>query len=469
MPIDKKDRPDYTSKAYDRMKPDLDVMRDVVKGSRHLKAKGTKYLPQHAKEEGPDYRVRLANSVLFNGTERTVEGLTGMVFRRDPVLQDVPARISEHLENVDNAGTHFDVFAKTVFADALEAGHACILVEVPEVARPADRQLTDAEEAALGVRPYWCHYAKEDILSWRTEVVAGRTLLSQLVLREPVLEDDGGYGEKKVVYYRVLRRGSEGVTWQRLRIDDDTKKTIIVEGSGMVTNQDEIPFVVVYGKKTELLESRPPLLDLAETNLAHYRLLSDHLYKLHLCNLPVGVLKGVDPETDITVGPNSWLKLPDPNMGFSWESPDGSTFSDNQEQLREFKADMAALGLSMLQVETRQAETATAKRIDKAESDSDLATAARSLQDALEKALEYHGNFMRIDTAGSVQINRDFENLPMTPEEIREWRESVAAGQYSVDTMWSVMAERGALPDDFDPERERERIATGSFGLEEVA
>lgn len=460
-----KDRPDYKSKAYERMEADVTMMRDVVKGGRHLKDKGMEYLPKHAKEEVHDYAVRLKNSVLFNGTERTVEGLTGMVFRRDPVLQDVPSVIEGHLENIDNAGTHFDVFSKQLFSDAIEVGHAGILVEVPAVERPEDRELTDAEEAALGVRPYWCHYAKEDILSWRTEVVAGRTLLSQLVLRETVMEEDGDYGEKEVTYYRVLRRGAEGVTFERLRIDEDDE-SVVVEDSGPITNQSEIPFVVVYGKRTALMESRPPLLDLAETNLAHYRLLSDHLYKLHLCNLPVGVWRGVDPETKIALGPNAHVKLPDPEMDFRWESPDGSTFKDNLEQLREFKADMAAQGLSMLQVETRQAETATAKRIDKAEADSDLASAARSLQDGLEKALEYHGNYMRIDSPGTVQINRDFENLPMTPQEIREWRESVAGGVYSIDTMWSVMKERGALPDDFDADEERERIAAGSFGLE---
>lgn len=454
-----KDRPDYESTAYKRMKADVKVMRDVVMGGRHLKDQGEEYLPKHAKEERRDYTVRLHNSVLFNGTERTVDGLAGMVFAKDPVLQDVPGRIEEHLENIDNAGTHFDVFSRQVFSDALEVGHAGILVEVPAVDGPSDRPLTEAEEAALGVRPYWCHYRKEDILSWRSEVVAGRTLLSQLVLREKVNEADGEYGDKEVTYYRVLRRTDEGVTWERLRIDEDDD-TVISEGNGPITNQDEIPFVAIYGGKTGLLESRPPLLDLAETNLAHYRLLSDHLYKLHLCNLPVGVLIGVDPDTSVQVGPNAWLKLPQSDMKFSWESPDGSTFKDNVTQLQEFKADMAAQGLSLLQVETRQAETATAKRMDKAESDSALAAAARSLQDGLEKALEYHANYMRLDGGGSVQINRDFENVPITPDEMRALSEQVASGQLSLETMWAIQEKRGGLPDDFDPEVEKERIAS---------
>lgn len=461
---EKRNRPDYRSKATEAMVADLEVVRDVARGGRHLKGRGTRYLPKHAKEEPEDYSVRLTLSVLFNGVARTIEGLAGMVFRTDPVLVNVLPKIAEHLENVDNADTHFDVFAKQVFADALEAGHAGVLVDVPRVAMPGGRTLTKAEEATLGVRPYWVHYAKEDVLSWRTAVVDGQTLLTQLVLRERVLEEDGDYGDKEATYYRVLRRKDGGVTVEKLAISEDTESVVVVEEEAAVTNQTEIPFVAVYGKRTGLLMSQPPLLDLAETNLAHYRLLSDHLYKLHLCNLPVGVLTGVEPDTEIGIGPNAWLKLPE-GATFTWESPDGSTFADNLAQLQEFKADMAAQGLSMLQVETRQAETFEAKRMDKSESDSALSTAARSLQDGLEMLLVYHGNFMRVESPGTVQVNRDFENQPMTPDEMREWRENVASGTHSLDTMWQVQKERGALPEGFDPEIERERIAAGSLGI----
>jgi hypothetical protein len=294
-------------------------------------------------------------------------------------------------------------------------------------------------------------------------------VLTQLVLREITNEEDGKFGEKEVTRYRVLQRSVEGVvTWEVLQIDTDTDKVASVAGPGVVTNQTEIPFVAIYGKRTGFLESRPPLRDLAETNLAHYRLLADHLYAMHLANIPVGVLTGVDPETAVEVGPNAWLKLPQ-GATFAWEAHDGANFQENREQLREFKADMAAMGLSLLQVETRQAETAAATRMNRTEQDSALATAARSLQDGLEMALIFLGKFMKIDAPGTIQINRQFELEPMSPEEMREWRESVASGQHSLETMWAVQRERGMLPDDFDPEVERERIDADGLGSPEPA
>jgi hypothetical protein len=466
--VEAKDRPDFETADRKAQMAAVEVVRDVAAGIQRVRGRGTRYLPKHGAEDIGDWKVRLDTAVLFNGVRRTIDGLAGMVFRRDLKLsEDVNKQIAVHLENIDNAGTHIDVFARGLLADALEAGHAGILIDVPRVEN-GGRPLMQSEERALGVRPYWVHVRKEDTFGYRTAVIAGETVLTQLVIRETSQEPDGEFGQKEVVRYRVLQRTDSGITWKMLRIDAEADKVVVDDPGGTITNQTEIPFVPVFGKRTGYLESSPPLLDLAETNLAHYRLLADHLYAMHLANIPVGVLIGVDPDFEIELGPNAWLKLPI-NASFKWEAHDGANFDENREQLREFKADMAAMGLSLLQIETRQAETEVAKRMNRTEQDSALASTARSLQDALEMALIFHGKFMRVDKPGTIEVNRDFENQPMTPDEIREWRESVAVGQYSVDTMWAIMAKRGALPDDFDPEVERQRIATGGLEMREAA
>ena len=128
------------------------------------------------------------------------------------------------------------------------------------------------------------------------------------------------------------------------------------------------------------------------------------------------------------------------------------------KQLIEFEKQMSALGLSMLQHQTRAAETAEAKRIDKAEQDSALSTAARSCQDAIEVALGFHAQMLGLPSAGSIVINRDFERLSLDAQEIRAYTELVGSGSISLETFWNIMRDGGALPDNFDPEVERARL-----------
>jgi hypothetical protein len=387
--------------------------------------------------------------------ERSIKGLSGMVFRQDPELgEDVPAKIAQDLEDVDLAGTHVDPFMRSIFEDALEAGHAAILVDAPQSDGPAPNA---AVEAAMGLRPYWVHIKKDDILSWRTSRVNGAVVLDQAVIREVVYEPDGEFGEKKVTRFKVYRR-ADPVTWIEYQKTDGEEVTQVA--TGVIANVSEIPLCPVYTDKTGVLESDPPLLALAYTNVAHYQVQSDHLTALHKASVPIPVLVGVDVKAAIPVGPNVGVKVPT-DGDFKYVETTGAALGATADQITKFETQMAREGMSMLQHETRAAETAEAKRIDKSEQDSTLAVAARSLQDAIEQALGFHAQMRGLgDKGGQVVVNRDFERLTLDAQQVDAYSKLVAIGQLSLDTLWSVLAEGGVLPDNFDPDVERTQLDT---------
>ena len=75
----------------ERMAGELKIVRDVAGGYTRIKGEATEYLPRHPKETPENYAIRLNRPAFFNAFGRTVEGLTGMVFREDPKLsEDVP-------------------------------------------------------------------------------------------------------------------------------------------------------------------------------------------------------------------------------------------------------------------------------------------------------------------------------------------------------------------------------------------
>src|SRR6266498_1288596 len=135
-PIEKINKPDYQNADYKDMQAAWTIVRDVSGGTPRMRQAGTAYLPKEPAEEPKVYNRRLNRSVFFNAYKRTRGALTGMVFKRNPVIaEDVPPEIVKHIENVDLAGTHLDVFSKELFEDAFE-GHAFILVEMEKAVDP---------------------------------------------------------------------------------------------------------------------------------------------------------------------------------------------------------------------------------------------------------------------------------------------------------------------------------------------
>lgn len=456
--MEDQDRVDTISKVAKKMGDDLTVVRDIEMGYSRVREQRTMYLPKHPSEEGDNYNIRLARPAFFNAFARTTGGLTGMVFRRNPVLQeDVPKDIVKHWENIDNAGTHGDVFTKQIFHDTMIAGHAGIFVDFPQ----AEEGLLRVEELNQGLRPFWRHIAKENIISWRTELANGKLVLTQIVFNEPTVLPHGLYGETEVARYRVLRLTEDGVMWdlwEKKEGDDDPLHI----GGGQMVGVGEIPFVPIYANPTGFLQSKPPLMDLAWLVIAHYQTNSDMLQAAHIANTPIPVFTGVEVDQKVVLGINTVINIENPEGKAQWMETTGGAIGTTKTILADMRTEMSVLGLGILERRPMTAETATAKRIDRSEKDSQLSAAARSLEDGIERALGFHAQFMGIadenGDGGSVQLNRDYQELTLTPEQIRVYSDVVKEKQLSPQTLWDILKEGNALPSSFDVDEELARI-----------
>jgi hypothetical protein len=450
-PLQPGDLPSTVSKAAERQQPAVSLMRDVVAGPETIRDKRTAYLPIAPREDAKNYASRLQRSVFFNVTGRTIEGLTGQVFRKDLELaDDVPATIQEHAENIDLAGTHLDVFARALLQDALTAGHAGVLVEFPKTGGTQN-----AAQERSAIRPYWVPIQKEQIVSWRTAVLDGKTVLTQLVLKECGMVPAGRFGEKEQERYRVFRRDEVGnVSFQLLEIGDD-KRSVIVVDEGTYPTQTEIPFAeIVTSGRAGLLESAPPLLDLAYLNLGHYQMWSDYAWSIYKTCVPIYVETGVEPEAgELVIGANAARQFTNPDAKAQYVSHTGDALGSVEKALENLKADMGTLGIAMLAPQKRSAETATAHRQDKSTEDSALAVTARGLQDGLERALQFHANYMREKTGGSVTVNREFDRPSMEAAMLTAWGSAVSNAGVPAKYMIADMQRTGLIPSEDDPEQ----------------
>ena len=57
--------------------------------------------------------------------------------------------------------------------------------------------------------------------------------------------------------------------------------------------------MTVYAGKTDTMTSKPPLLDIAYLNLAHFQRQADLIHSLHVASQPLLVMEGWDDQTKI--------------------------------------------------------------------------------------------------------------------------------------------------------------------------
>lgn len=479
MPKNKKDNPSVPGVVHERQQKALTIVDDVYEGTLRLRKKRAVYLPQFPREPDDAYKDRAETSVLYNAFRRTVQGLVGMVFRNDPELDDdVPEDLLSHAENIDQAGRALEVFARDVFEHGLRDGHSHIFVDFQRIEGQFDNAL---EEERAGVRPYWVHIDKADVLSFRAERVQGEHILTQFVYRERVVRPDGDYAEQEVTRYRVYKlvraASSEGIEREEgtavafevfRRTDekahgaaesDDLQK--VDEG---VMDIGRIPLTTFYAARKGFMESDPPMLDLALENIKHFQVRSDRDTGIHVTNNPTPVFVGLEPD-EITVGSNNGIAIPNPEGSANYLEASGTGLESARQELQDIETRMAALGLAMLQRETRAAETAEARRIEKSETDSNLATAARSLQDALIEALGFHAEWLGKEEAGTVSVNRDFEAQMLSPQMVQALVAMVDRQKLSLETMWEILERGEVLPEGFDREQEMDRLQAGGMDL----
>ena len=441
------------------------IIRDLVAGTAAMRKADKLYLPKSEAESNESYAARKARSVLFNATGKTIEDMTGKVFAKPVTLEkDVPQVLRDYAENIDFAGRHLNVFAKDVFFDSLQAGVGYIYVDMPpKVERPDGKPATMADEAAAGIRPYLTFVPLEQLIGWKSAIVAGVETLTQVRIKECVTEDDGEFGEKEIEQIRVVEPGR----WSTYRKDTNGKDWVVYETGTIQTTKGAplsgIPIVPVYVNRSGFMQGKPPFAKLAELNVAHWQSSSDQRNILHVARVPILYGAGFQKDETIEIGASKMVQSSSSEAKLIYVEHSGAAINAGRDDLKDLEFQMQAMGLQLL-IPTPGGKTATGEIRDDAKINSPLAMMARGLQDALEQAFvfmaEFAGEtFARNPDGGSIVVNTDFGVQSGNAADAQMLLDAVNAGQLDKETFWHEWQRRGILSDSFDPEVAAARIA----------
>lgn len=206
------------SAAYNRMEEHRRLLRDLMGGTRAMRAAGTTWLPREPGEipqPGPDgfeidpYQVRLDRSVLIPHFADSAEKLTGKVFAEDITFsEDMPQQLTEWAEDIDKRGHNLTQFMRPLFLDMWVEGMPFVLVENGQtevVIGPSGvpQKKDDHPEMA-----FWIYYPSAACHRSRFHFEGGKLIWDKIQLRESVETDDGEWEQEAEERIRVLRRGN---------------------------------------------------------------------------------------------------------------------------------------------------------------------------------------------------------------------------------------------------------------------
>ena len=427
------------------MEPHWLLIEALLSGTYGIRKGHRKYLPQEPRELDEAYDNRLLRSTLAPYYVRLERMLAGMLTRKPVRLEDVSDVVTEQLFDVDLQGNDLNVWTYETARKCIRYGHVGVLVDAPK--------------AGDNGRPYYVTFTPREILGWRTEIADGKQKLTMVRLMEKITVPDGLYGEKQVQQVRVLTPGAFEIHQK----DEKGEFRLVDEGR---TSLSEIPFAVAYSNRVGVLESRPPLADIAELNLKAYQVQSDLDNQLHISAVPMLAIYGFPQSAEeISAGPGEALALP-AEARSEYIEPSGNSYNAQFQRLDQIAQQINELGLAAVLGQKLSAETAEAKRIDRSQGDSTMMVIAQQMQDLIDNCLTFHAQFMQQQQAGSSFINRDFLATRLEPQEIQALLQLYTAGTITQETLLNQLSAGEVLGDEFDVEEEVE--ATQAGGLIEM-
>ena len=429
------------------MMPDWSVMAAVTKGTNYIRDLSETYLPQEPREDDDAYQTRVDRSVLSPYTSRLIETAAGAILRKPIHIKGDPYWL-ELAKDIDGIGSNINEYARRALVSSLTYGHSAILIDYPAAANAMNL----AEERAMGRRPYFVHIDAPQIWGWRKE--PGTNRLLQVRIHDYDVRPLNEFGEEQVEEMRVIYPGR----YDLYTLGRSTETVSLDETGGY--SLDEIPLVPIYSNRRDVLISQPPLLDIANLNITHYQRQADLIHALHIAAMPTLVLEGWDDTTgSATMGVNYAIAMQPGNKAY-YVQADATSFDAQMQELQSLEGQMSTLGVTKLFGQKFVAESAEAKRIDQAQSNSVLSIISQELESCLNQAFAFAAQYVGIEPP-EIKIDRDFDYYRLIGQDISVLAQLNQMGKISDEMLLEVLRRGEILPDDTNIEEAARQTAEG--------
>jgi hypothetical protein len=435
----------YLRPELSRVLPQYYMIRDCIEGADTIKRKTNIYLPIPNAEENNSNNlgrnIRYANylrrAVFYNVTRRTLLGLCGQIFMREPIIK-VPTMLNSVIEDATGAGISIEQIARKSVQMTLAYSRSGLLVDYPDTTELGGASVADIE--AGNIRPTMMTVAPTNIVNWRCIREGAKEKLSLIVIWELFLINDDGFETSHGGQFRVMFLDDQGnYQCDIWREEDptstdgstlpDKKKNFEQYVSYYPTGSDGerlkyIPFMFIGAENNDSNIDDPAMYDLASLNISHYCNSADYEEACFIVGQPTVVVSGLTQEWlkdqlkgTIAFGARGGIPLP---VGATAELLQAMPNTMIKEAMDTKERQMVALGARL--VEQKQVQrTAFETKVEASNDGSILSQVSKNVSEAYEWALGVCADFMGMpnlaETAIQFELNDDFDIARMTPEE----------------------------------------------------
>jgi hypothetical protein len=402
------------------------------------------------------YTKYLALASFYGATGRTVDGLVGLIFSKNPI-QELPSSVDYLKDNADSKGNTLRDLSKKAATEAFISPRSGILVARPST--PEGSSNKDVETNNLV--PKLLHYRFEDIINWDYDVINNVEKLSLIVLREEVTKRTGFKIEVEY-QYRVLEL-VEGVYNQALYNKDGqiVNELMPVTINGNKSNEIPFYFIEVGAEKKAVIN------DLVDMNFHHYQVSADYNSKNHFSSFVIWYETGAQSAQNILMGNGVKWSNNQTDATFGILQPDGNADA-LRISLQDDEQRMAALGAEALKPRQSGAESAEAKSLDQVAQNSTTADVAITVSEVITKAINFASRWMGGSEDAIYKLNTDYNPTGMSAQDQLAVFAQYQGGGISYQTYYERIQKGEVAGSERTADEERALIARDGTGMDDI-
>jgi len=435
-------------------------IRDALEGQDEIKDNGEAYLKRPDGMTNNAYDAYKDRAQYYPVIERTLRGMSGMVFRK-PIKLELPTRLEPLIEAATTDGHSLRVMAENVINEVLSIGRYGILVDYP------------TENTTAASIPYLATYSAENITDWKIQLVDGLRTLTRVVLKDDFDSDDESVNDGAEMRLELLlnEEGNyESRKWVAANATAETNgkdstQTWVLHGVPTVPTVNgkplkKIPFVFInpYDLRPEV--EKPPMLDLVDVNIGHYRNSADYEHALFLTSQPTPWVAGSITEKNkpTAIGSGAFWILPE-NATAGMLEFTGAGIAAMRTAMSDKEGRMASLGARMITEGQNRNEASDTARMRGNGEMSLLTNVVNMVEAGIERALRIAAEWVtgRPDDV-TVKINRDWVETMMDPQTLTALVKAWQAGGMSHQTLYENLQSGEIAPVDRTYEEEKDLI-----------